>query len=280
MRRSSRTWCGSVVAVSLAVGQGGCSGDRAGPDLAALPPASVTLRAVAQRLGQAKKPADLTALALRSSRVLAELTPSERQTLGRSSLRFRVDQPVVVEVAVSATTDPPFWLADQRFQPTGKVVHDPDGAEFRLHARSFPRGEVGLGVNALDRFSDSHYAVFIRPADLTTGKVQVDSLGAEPLVVRSVGRDVSPFEDVDRPLVDLPDHFKAGLVILTRQADRDDGALLPFGRAWKTRQPSSPRPDQVVASFGLDPRRELSVSWRTNPTATRSVARFAIEGIS
>jgi len=274
MFRSTRSRFGSVVAVGLALGQGGCSPDRSdGPDLAALPPARVTLAAVAKRLGQSKNPNNLTEIARRSSRVVAELTRAERLALGRSTIRFRVDRSVVVEVAVPTGSEPPFWLADQGFRSTGRVVHDADGVGFVLSRRRFGPGAVGLGVNALDRSSEAHYAVFVR-SETGGDPVQITSVGPERATIKPSGRSVSPFEDVDRPLVDLPDDLAAGLVVLTRQADRADGALLPFGRAWKTRQPSSPRPDQVVASFGLDPTRSLAVSWRTDPTVARSVARF------
>ena len=243
-------------------------------DLAALPPAATTLEAVGKRLGRVGKPADLTRLAARSSRVVASLTVEERQALGQSSLRFRVDRPSVVAVAVAEGDEPPFWLHDQGFARANRTVHDADGVEWRLYDRSIPAGVVGLGVNALDRSSAEHYAVFVRSENEANGPPRVMAVGPDPVMVQPAGRTVSPFADVDRPLVDLPADLASGLIVLTRHGDRADGSLLPFGRAWKTRQPSSPRPDQVVASFGLEPKHDLAISWRTDPTIGRSVARF------
>ncbi len=274
MLGSTRSWFGSVIAVGLLLGSG-CGGPRS-VEVSGLPPARVTLEAVKKRLGQSKKPGDLTTIALKSSRVLRELTGAERSALGRSSIRFRVDRPVVVEVATPESSEPPFWISDQGFEPTGEI-HDSDGARFLLHAREFPAGEVGLGVNSLDRSSDAHYAVFVQGAGVTSGPVQITAIGPDPIIIKPTGIGVSPFEDVDRPIRDLPVKLRSASMVLTRQADRTDGALLPFGRAWKTRQPSSPRPDQVVASLGIDPTRSLSITWRTNPSVVRSSARFVPE---
>jgi len=276
MLGSTRSGFGLVVAVGWALGQFGCDGRRTEVDIAGLPPARVTLGAVAKRLGQSKKPGDMTVIAARSDRVLRELTPTERVALGHGSVRFRVDRPVVVEVATLEASEPPFWLADQGFEPNG-VVHDADGARFVLHKKGFPAGAIGLGVNALDRSSEAHYAVFVRGVEGSGGLARITAIGPDPVAVKTAGRDTSPFEDVDRPIRDLPANLLSGSVILTRQADRADGALLPFGRAWKTRQPSGPRPDQVVASFGADPTRTLSISWRTDPSVPRSAARFLPE---
>ena len=277
MPRSQRSWCGPTVVLGFALGQVGCSGPPADEDIASLPPARATLAAVSQRLGRARSPGDLTAIARRSDRVLAELTAAERSALGRSSVRFRADRPVVVEVATPAAAEVPFWLADQRFRPTGRIVHDSAGASFRLHIRRFAAGPVGLGVNALDRSADAHYAVFVRPVEPGAGATRIEPVGPDAVAVVPSGTDVSVYEDVDRPFVDLPPDLAAGSIVLTRQADRADGALLPFGRAWKTRQPSGPRPDQVVASFGLDPARSLAIGWRTDPSVQQSVARFVPE---
>ena len=274
MLGSTRRWSGLVAAIGPILLGSGCGRGRTERDLAALPAAATTLEAVGKRLGRAGKPADLTRLAARSSRVVAALTAEERRTLGQSSLRFRVDRPSVVVVAVAAGNEPPFWLRDRGFNRSGRVVHDADGGVWHLHDRAFPAGVIGLGVNALDRSSADHYAVFIRSQDAASGPPIVTTIGPDPVPVASAGRSVSPFADVDRPLVDLPADLAAGRVVLTRHADRADGSLLPFGRAWKTRQPSSPRPDQVVASFGNEPKHDLAISWRTDPSITRSVARF------
>ena len=267
---------GIVARIGMICFGSGCGRDPglSESDLASLPPAAMTVEGVGKRLGQAGKPANLTRLAARSSRVVAALTADERQALGQSSLRFRVDRPSVVVIAVADGDEPPFWLRDQGFSLIDRPVHDAEGSLWRLYDRSIPAGPVGLGVNALDRSSAEHYAVYVRSENEANGPPGLSAVGTEPVLVQPAGRKVSPFADVDRPLTDLPTDIAAGLVVLTRHADRADGSLLPFGRAWKSRQPSTPRPDQVVASFGLKPKHDLAISWRTDPTITRSVARF------
>ena len=277
MPRSTGSWFCAVLASGFLLGISGCGSTLTDDEIAHLPPARATLGALAKRLGQLKKPGDLTTIAARSSRVVAELTRSERLALGHSSIRFRVDHRVIVEVATIASSPPPFWLDDQGFRPAG-AIHDADGSRFLLYRRAFPAGVIGLGVNALDRSSEAHYAVFVRTEGEGSGPLSIKAIGPEPVLIRPAGRDVSVFEDVDRPIRDLPAEMLSGSIVLTRQADRGDGALLPFGRAWKTRQPSSPRADQVVASFGSDPSTTLSITWRTDLTAGRSVAQFVAEG--
>ncbi len=236
-----------------------------------LPPTAKTVEAVGLRLGRAKAPGELTTIAARGDRVLGSLTRAERSALARGAIRFRVDRPVIIDVAAPVRPSPPFWLADLGFRPTGDRLRTADGA-FEGHRREFPAGVVGLGVNALDHAAQAHYAIFLRARD--GGPVRAEALDGKGLPTALAGPGVSPFADACRPFDALPAHLRGATLLLTGHEAKHDGALA-HGRAWKARQPSKPEPDQVVVSFGADAARQLSFSWRTDPTVERSRVRIA-----
>src|SRR5690242_725944 len=100
-----------------------------------LPTAEETIVAIGRRLGGSLSPRELSRLVGRGDRILAALTRREREALGRSWVRFRVDRPVVIEVAAPARAVP-FWLADQGFSPTGQTLTGPDG-DFSVYRKAF-----------------------------------------------------------------------------------------------------------------------------------------------
>ncbi len=236
-----------------------------------LPPLDRTVEAIGVRLGRAKAPGELTAIAARGDRVLANLTGAERSSLARGAVRFRVDRPVVVDVVAPARPGPPFWLLDLGFRPTGDRLRSEDG-EFAGFRREFPAGVVGLGVNALDHAARGRYAVFLRGPD--GGSVRADRLDGRPWPTARADPGASPYVDASKPFDALPPSLREATLLLLEHAGRHDGALAR-GRVWKARQPSTPAADQVVVSFGADPARQLSVSWRTDPTVARSALRIA-----
>jgi hypothetical protein len=85
---------------------------------------------------------------------------------------------------------------------------------------------------------------------------------------------VSPHLDGSRPLGSIPPSLVGSVVLQTDPGAALDG-VLATGRVWKTHQPSGPSPDQVVVSFGDDPARQLSFTWRTDPSVKGSALRIA-----
>ncbi len=244
-----------------------CSPRAADEDL---PPARETIAAVGKRLGRSVPPGDLTEIAARGDRVLQLLGRGERSALGRNAIRFRVDRPVEVVVAAS-TVSTPFWLADRGFVADGSRLRNEDG-EFAVHRKSFPAGTIGLGVNGLDRSPRSHYAVFVRAQG--GGPVAVEPVDPVDLRPVAAGPGVSPYVDAFKPFDALPAGMEGAAVLRTSHDRRHDGAIAT-GRVWKTRHPSGPGPDQVVVSFGEDPARDLSFTWRTDPSVGASAVRLA-----
>ena len=105
-------------------------------------------------------PADLERLADDEGALLRALTGVKRGSLTTGYLRFRLDRPALVTIAVPAGPVP-FWLREAGFMPTAETVGHP-GGPFTLWSRKVGAGMVGLGVNSLDRRARGHYLVFVR----------------------------------------------------------------------------------------------------------------------
>ena len=221
---------------------------------------------------------ELTAIATRGPELLARLERSERAALGAGHLRFRVDRPVVVDVAAPMESAP-FWLADRGFRETDLSLANPD-ARWKLYRRTFDRGPIGLGVNGLDRSPPAHYVVFIRPLE---GR-EAGGRAERPVVTLEEGhRDswrevvagprVSAASDVSRPFERLPDELVGSVMLQPAHAARH-ATLLATGRVWKTHVASAPQPDQVAMSFGAETGRELVWTWRTSPEVVSSAVRI------
>ncbi len=105
----------------------------------------------------------MTAIAAKSERLLAALTPNERDALGRGHLQVELDRAAIVEVAASPA-HLPFWLSDQGFVATSDSVMV-RGERWPLYRKLFEAGLVGARVNALDRAGAEHYVPFFRAAE-------------------------------------------------------------------------------------------------------------------
>ena len=123
----------------LAAGSWRRSSPACGPrvEVEDLPPARETLAAVGRRLGRSSRPGRADRGRGRGDRVLRLLTRAERDALGRDAIRFRVDRPVVVDVA-APTRSVPFWLADRGFVATGDRLRNEDGESPSTASRSPP----------------------------------------------------------------------------------------------------------------------------------------------
>jgi hypothetical protein len=252
-----------------------------------------TLREVGRRLSRSRSASDLSRLALDGRAVLKRLLPPERASLALGYLRFKVDEPVVVDVAVPARSVP-FWLADQGFRVTALALENPD-TRWKVFRKACGPGWIGLGVNGLDRTTVAHYVAFIRSrAPCRSRPGQTSSAGSEQLEGRSAigptlqfaGRDenawkatvaragVSAAHDVNRPFRQIPDELMGATLLRPAHAMRHS-VLLATGRVWKSHVASTREPDQVTISFGADPARELVWTWRSCPGVASTSLRIA-----
>ncbi len=261
---------GLILVLVATVGRG------ADPLLGTSPSTNATLRAIGRRLSDSCSERDLTAMATRAAAILDRLQPAERAALGRGYLRFQLERPAIVDVAVPAGPVP-FWLTDCGFRETDRTLVNSD-ATWRLYRCTLNPGSIEMGVNGLDRTPVAHYVVFIRPT-VETGSSEQRRIvtladGQEACWRLVVARDgVSAAFDASKPFDRLPEEL-AGSLMLQASHDRRHSTLLAPGRVWKTHVVSGRQPDQVAIAFGADPSRELVWTWRTSTDVEATALRI------
>lgn len=233
----------------------------------------VTLAHAGKRLSQRFSTGELTAIATRGDRVLAVLTPQERDSLARGCLRFRIDSAAEVFVA-SARGAQPFWLDDLGFIATGITLDDGE-IRWDLHQKTYSPGWVELGVNGLDQSSPAHYAVFVKGRASRTVEVHLaDPAGWDKV---KAAAHVPLERGTGRGLAALPDRLETSTLI-RKPHDERHATMLARGRVWKTHEVASRDADQIVVSFGNDAPTSLTVSWRTSPEVARSPLQLRKQG--
>jgi hypothetical protein len=255
--------------VSLLLLFGAAASCKPRTEVERLPAPQETLARAGKRLSQSLSAGALTEIAAQGDRVLRALNTDERDALARGYLRFRVDQPAVLTVAAPRGSVP-FWVADLRFRRTNLSLADPE-TDWAVFQKTVDPGDVGLGVNGLDRTPPAHYVVFLQTA--SGAPLVPASLRADSWRVVTAAEGMSLAAGVDRPVRSLPASLR-GATLLQPSHDRRHSTLLARGRVWKTHVAAGRRPDQVTVDFGADAARELVWSWRTEPSVERSVVRY------
>lgn len=222
-----------------------------------------TVAAVALRLRNQLPEKQLKSLSLAT--VEAALNPAERNILGSHHLTFQAHVPVVVTVLHDPHlgTDP-FWLSERGFHRTGLTVGTDDGP-FAAWEKSFPAGEVGLGINSL-RGGGNHYFVAVRP-QAPGSQPALDQFYPGQLRLAELQAGVQPFVDRDATVTNLPPALAGQILIRTERARRDAGKLLTLFR-W-TEHRATAQPDQVVLTWAGDPRTTQAIQWRTSTKVRR-----------
>lgn len=266
-RETGRRWHGLFLSLVLAAGLAGCS--RKGPDGPSTSTPKQVLATAGQRLGRSLSAGELTKIARREERVLANLTAAERDALSRGYLGIEVDRPSIVFVAALPDHEP-FWLAGRGFGPVPERL-EVVGSSWRLFRKPVDPGRVELGVNALDLAAPAHYAVFVQ--DVSGGPAAVRVVEGDGWKVVAAVDGTSLASGVALPIVALPALLR-GATLLQPVHDLRHSTPLARGRVWKTHVTAGGRPDQVVVSFGADGSRELVWTWRTGLREGRSVVRY------
>ena len=196
--------------------------------------------------------------------VESQLTAEEEELFGSGYITFTVDEPVIVNIYRDdrlARVNEPFWLEARGFEPTGQSA-EAYGKDFEVWSRTFPAGEIGLGIHAF-RVVREHYLVSVAgqddggpveirdltPADLTTGTVE---LGAETYIDRSVTLDA------------VSDDLLGQTLIRTASDRRPVAAVYRYYRLTDT--PATAEPDQILLTVTADPSTAMAVQWRTDVT--------------
>jgi len=209
-------------------------------------------------------------IALTVPKVEAYLTPPEREILGTEHIRFRVNVPVVVTIVRDVRLgDEPFWLRERGFTATGAKVQLAN-REYDLWEKSFPSGEVGLGVHNLSGHGN-HYLVLLRPRQ-AGDTVKVTDLYPGHLRVTPCVAGVEPYVDQESRLSRVPPELQGQLLVQTESDSEEDARLISVFS--QTKYPATNRADQVVLTWSDDPRVTQTIQWRTSPEVKRGVVRY------
>jgi hypothetical protein len=202
-------------------------------------------------------------LKLDAATVDLHVTAADRAVLASRYWRFTANVPVLVSVMRAVEQKvPPFWLQSRGFARTGLRVRNEE-YEYEVWQKSFPAGEVGLGINGFDQHRP-HYFVSVGP--LKPGSALRLSGYYPRDQHRFVMQKGSPiYHDwPDLVISELPDALK-GQVLLTTIRGRAREAHL-VGGFRTTSHPSGPKPDQLHLTWAADPATSIAVQWRTAPS--------------
>jgi hypothetical protein len=228
-----------------------------------------TVAGVVERLRQTRKPAELRALTL--SQVENFLTAEEREVLGSEHLSFRVNVPVTVSVIRYAKSgEEPFWLKGRGFQPTTLRLKVGDDVEFDVWQKDFPAGWVGLGVNSLTG-GGSHYFVAIAATN-SARKLEISELYPGSLRLGTLTVGELPYVDDDETIKSVSDELRGQVLIQTENVRRDAARLVNVFRI--TEHPSSARADDIILTWGGDPRTTQAIQWRTGTKVKKGFVTY------
>lgn len=199
---------------------------------------------------------------LTSFQVEQFLSNEDRAILGKEHIHFKVNVPVVVSILRDRNLkSEPFWIREDGWQLTGMVLTLLD-TELDVWQKSFPSGDVGLGINSLGT-SGVHYIPVLRPenpqddlqvTDIYPGQVQ-------PAVLK---KGVKIYSDREEVIDAVPAGFEGSVLLQTEDGSLQDAYLVNYFK-W-TQYPSHPFPDQVVLTWSDDPQTTQTIQWRTDPS--------------
>lgn len=213
---------------------------------------------------------------LDESKILAFITPAERQALATRHVHFEVDVPVVVSVMREARQrSVPFWLEEAGFEKTELTVTNTEDWVYEMWQKTFPAGHVGLGINGFGNHRP-HYFVSVGPVN-PDDDVELRNLVPSEFDVGWMHEGAFVYHDWDSLLLkDVPEVLE-GQLLLTTIRGRARAAHL-IGGFRQTPHPSSDLPDQVVLSWTEAPTSTQTIQWRGSTDATNGAVRYRAAG--
>lgn len=199
---------------------------------------------------------------LKPEQALPLLTEAQRHALATQYIRFEVNQPVVIRIARDVRwASEPFWLTTAAFKKTKETFNEA-ATTFDIWEKTFPEGEVGLGVNSLTG-GGIHYVLAVRAANTDSNKpLTISNLYPKQLRLQREGEPIKPFVDNRYILDKMPIPLVGYQMVRTLYDRRDQGKLLNV--LHNTKFASQPEPDQWVLTWSDDPRTTQTIQWRTN----------------
>ncbi len=227
-----------------------------------------TVAAITLRMKSAFTEAELKALT--SFQVEQFLNEEEKKILSHEHIHFKVNVPVVVSIIRDRSLkSEPFWIREDSWKLTGLVIKVKD-TEVDVWQKSFPAGDIGLGVNSLGT-GGAHYIPLLRPQN-EGDIIEVSDIYPGQVQAAIVKDGVKLYSDLEDKLTTVPEAFKGSVIIQTKYNSRQDAALVNYFK-W-TQHPSSPRADQIVLTWSDDPQTTQTIQWRTDASTKEGFVLF------
>jgi len=212
---------------------------------------------------------------LTTEKVMQLLTVNEKQILATRFWMFDVNVPVTISLMRHIDQqDIPFWIQESGFQKTDLVVRNEEYT-YEVWQKKFAAGRVELGINGFDKHRP-HYFVAIGPQK-TSDNVALSNFYPENQHIEKMTVGAFTYHDWDElVLIEVPDALKNQQLLTTIRGRAREAHLIQAFR--KTPFPSSANPDQIMLTWGKDPRTTQSIQWRTNTTVKQGAVRYWLEG--
>ncbi|XOV73769.1 MAG: fibronectin type III domain-containing protein [Verrucomicrobiota bacterium] len=202
---------------------------------------------------------------LTSFQVEQFLNDEERAILGKEHIHFKVNVPVVVTILRDRDLkSEPFWIRENGWQLTGLVLTVQD-TELDVWQKSFPAGDIGLGVNSLGT-RGVHYIPILSPVN-AEDELQVTDLYPGQVKPAILKKGVKIYSDRDEVIDAVPAGFEGSVLLQTEYDSLQDAYLVNYFK-W-TQYPSQPFPDQVVLTWSDDPQTSQTIQWRTDSSVEK-----------
>ena len=180
--------------------------------------------------------------------------------MGSEHIHLKVNVPVVVSIIRDRSLkSQPFWIRENGWALTGLVLKIKD-VEVDVWQKSFPAGDIGLGVNSLGT-DGVHYIPLLNPQH-EGDVIEVSEIYPGQVKAAILKDGVKLYSDLEDTLPAVPDAFRGSVIIQTEYGSRQDASLVSYFK-W-TQYPSTPQPDQVVLTWSEDPQTTQTIQWRTD----------------
>lgn len=248
------------------------TGDAAAATTQELPSVATAVADLRERVIRTQPPQEITSADPDDWRDW--MRPEETQALATRHVRFRIDKPAVVSVFVDerlTEDEEPFWLEERGFVRADLAIAEAAGRDFAAWQKTFPAGEVGLGIHALRDYRE-HYFVTVAAVDGTP--VTVTDLFPQGLEVDTLREGASVYSDRSAELESAPASLLGQTLIRTQSRGRRAAALYRHYRL--TEHPPSAAADQFVLTWSGDPATTQAIQWRTNTDVDSPTLLYAV----
>ncbi len=212
---------------------------------------------------------------LTNEKILQLLSVEDKQVLATRFWMFNVNVPVTVSLMRHIDQhNIPFWIEESSFKKTDLVVRN-EVYTYEVWQKNFDTGRVNLGINGFDKHR-SHYFVAVGPQH-PDDNLSISPIHPENQHIENMDIGAFTYHDWDElVLIEVPDALKGRQLLTTIRGRAREAHLIHAFR--NTPFPSSAEPDQIMLTWGEDPRTSQSIQWRTNTSVNEGAIRFWLKG--